>query len=353
MRNQELTRFSGLLAAFFIATSLPAAADSSVSSVTATLGGTNSYFDDERELDDELTPFGAVQLRLTERWAGEFWFTDGDTDSDLGFDADITRWHLDALYYLKPWGSVHPYLAGGAGQLHRDWDVPVGNLDDTDEELNVGGGVHWFFTENFSLRGDARYLFGPDDSTSDFTLSLGISYRFTVPDKPAPAAAPAPEPEPEPAPLDSDGDGVIDDNDACPGTPPGRTVDARGCEPRFIQGESVELQVNFAFNSDAVDTNYLDDIEELADFMKRHPEVVAEIEAHTDSMGAESYNQALSQRRAESVIRVLTERFGIPTERLVARGYGESKPIADNGTEAGRAANRRVAVSLSTEGRVE
>jgi OOP family OmpA-OmpF porin len=349
MFDSPFRRLAALLVAAALMIAPPVFADPPA---TLTLGGTYNVFDDDREVDDEAIPFGALEFRFTERWAGEFWISDGDTDSDLGFDADITRWHLDALYYLSPRGDLHPYLAGGAGQLYRDWDVPNGNLDDSDEELNFGGGVHWFFTDNFSLRGDARYLFGPDDSTSDFTVSVGIAYRFGgEPSRPAPA--PAPEPEPEPEPLDSDGDGVIDDNDACPGTPAGRTVDERGCEPRFVAGESVELQVNFAFNSDEVDTNYLDDIQELADFMKRHPEVVAEIEAHTDSMGPESYNQALSQRRAESVIRVLTDRFGIPGERLIARGYGESRPIADNGTEEGRAANRRVAASLAIEGRME
>jgi OOP family OmpA-OmpF porin len=347
MLNYPLHRLASLLVAAVLVFVVPVSAEPPA---TVTLGGTYNVFDDDREVDDEAIPFGALEFRFSERWAGEFWFSDGDTDSDLGFDADITRWHLDALYYLEPWGDVHPYLGGGAGQLKRDWDVPNGTLDETDEELNFGGGAHWFFTDNFSLRGDARYLFGFDDSTSDFTVSLGVSYRFGgSPSRPAPA--PAPEPEPEP--LDSDGDGVIDENDACPGTPAGRTVDERGCEPRFVAGESVQIEVYFAFNSDAVDTNYLDDIQELADFMKRHPEMVAEIGAHTDSMGPEAYNQALSQRRAESVIGVLTDRFGIPADRLVARGYGESQPVADNSTEEGRAANRRVAVSLTAEGRME
>ncbi|MEP5764975.1 MAG: OmpA family protein [Halieaceae bacterium] len=338
--------------AVFTATSLLllGQAAAALEPITITLGGSENIFDDDREVDDELIGFGAVEYRFGERWAGEFWLSDGDTDGDNGFDADITRWHLDALYYLKPMDQFHPYLAFGGGQLKRDWDVPNGNLDDVDEEANAGAGVHWFMTDNFSLRADARYLFGFDDSTSDFTVSLGLSYRFGgASKKPAPAPAPAPAPEPEPEPQDSDGDGIFDDQDKCPGTPAGVEVDKDGCEIKFARGESVQLQVNFAFDSDKVDTRYLDDIEALAGFLKRHPDVVAEIEAHTDSMGPESYNLGLSQRRADSVIRILEQNYAIPADRLVARGFGESQPIADNGTEDGRAANRRVMATLAVD----
>jgi OOP family OmpA-OmpF porin len=115
----------------------------------------------------------------------------------------------------------------------------------------------------------------------------------------------------------------------------------------------VQLKVNFGFDSANVDPNFLDDIQALADFMKRHPEVTTTIEAHTDSMGPEAYNLGLSQRRADSVIEVLTNRFGIAASRLTAEGFGESQPIESNDTEAGRAANRRVVASIATEGRME
>ncbi len=352
-----MPRFNAPLA-LLLAASLALASSASADGppITFSGGGTYNIFDDDREVDDDYGYYGAVEFRFTERWAAEFWLSDAeDIEGDNGFDVDALRWHLDALYYLKPRGNLHPYLAAGGGQLEREWDVPNGNLDEVDSEANFGGGVHWYFTDNFSLRGDARYLFGFDDDTSDFTVSIGLSYRLGAPQKRRVAAAPepAPEPEPEPEPLDSDGDGVIDNEDACPGTPAGRRVDARGCEPRFVRGESVELKVNFGFDSANVDTNYLDDIKQLADFMKRHPDVSTVIEAHTDSMGPEAYNQGLSQRRADAVIEVLTSRYGIDAARLEAQGLGESQPIANNETEAGRAANRRVVASIATEDRVE
>ena len=319
--------------------------------ITVTLGGTQYWVDSSREIDDDLYPSGAIEYRFGERWAAEGFLMDGDTDGDNGFDADVTQWHLDALYYLKPHDRFHPYLAFGGGQLKRDWDVPNGNLDNTDEQLNTGAGVRYYLNDHWSLRGDARYVFGMDDSDSNFALTFGVSYGFAPPPgRKAPAPMPEPAPEPEPIPVDSDGDGVFDDADQCPNTPPNTRVDKRGCEIKFVRGESAKLQVNFAFDSAEVDKSYLKDIEDLADFLKRHKDLVVEIEAHTDSKGSEVYNQGLSQRRANSVIKILEEDFGIPANRLMARGYGESQPIASNETDAGRAQNRRVMASLEVKG---
>ena len=69
--------------------------------------------------------------------------------------------------------------------------------------------------------------------------------------------------------------------------------------------------------------------------------LMVEVAGHTDSVGAESYNQSLSERRAKAVKSYLVER-GIDADRLTVRGYGESEPVADNATKEGRAENRRV-----------
>jgi OOP family OmpA-OmpF porin len=66
------------------------------------------------------------------------------------------------------------------------------------------------------------------------------------------------------------------------------------------------------------------------------------IEGHTDNVGGAKYNEKLSQKRAESVKKYLVDRFGIAVSRLTAKGYGLTKPIADNKTAAGRQKNRRV-----------
>jgi outer membrane protein OmpA-like peptidoglycan-associated protein len=106
--------------------------------------------------------------------------------------------------------------------------------------------------------------------------------------------------------------------------------------------DAIELRVEFDTNKSFVRPAYHDRIKEVADYMKRHTDVDAVIEGHTDSRGSDTYNQALSQRRADSVRKYLIDKFGISASRLTAKGYGESKPIADNNTAEGRQRNRRV-----------
>jgi OOP family OmpA-OmpF porin len=70
------------------------------------------------------------------------------------------------------------------------------------------------------------------------------------------------------------------------------------------------------------------------------------VEGHTDSIASDDYNQALSERRARAVAKWLDD-YGIDGSRLTAKGYGESKPVAENDTAAGRQKNRRVEVVIA------
>jgi len=150
-------------------------------------------------------------------------------------------------------------------------------------------------------------------------------------------------------PLDSDGDGVFDYLDKCPGTLKGIPVDKDGCPIPLKKDEivSIELKVEFAFNQAIVKTIYEEHIQKVANFLKTYPDTIAEIEGHTDSKGTEKYNLTLSQKRAANVVKKLIA-YGINPTRLKSVGYGESKPIADNGTVEGRQRNRRVVAAIST-----
>lgn len=141
---------------------------------------------------------------------------------------------------------------------------------------------------------------------------------------------------------DEDGDGVCDGLDRCPGTPAGREVDEKGCELKFDERGTLRLEgVTFAFNSDRLTDESKTILDSVAASLAEWPELRVEVGGHTDSQGPDAYNHQLSQKRADAVRDYLVAR-GVPATQLTARGYGESRPLADNATEAGRARNRRV-----------
>ena len=139
-------------------------------------------------------------------------------------------------------------------------------------------------------------------------------------------------------------DGVCDADDKCPGTAAGVKVDSVGCplEQR--------LKLLFDFDSAELRPESLTELERLVKFMGQVPFATALIEGHTDSVGADAYNQALSDRRAKAVFDYLTSR-GVDPARLKSLCKGESEPVADNQTAEGRQENRRVLMIRTDSGR--
>ena len=99
--------------------------------------------------------------------------------------------------------------------------------------------------------------------------------------------------------------------------------------------------INFATNSAVIAPESDKVLAEIAALLKNQPEWKITVEGHTDSVGAKSANQALSQKRAEAVVAWLSSQQ-VDRARLAAAGFGDTKPVQDNATEEGRAKNRRV-----------
>jgi OOP family OmpA-OmpF porin len=76
--------------------------------------------------------------------------------------------------------------------------------------------------------------------------------------------------------------------------------------------------------------------------LKGNPQIKVAIEGHTDSTGPDKVNQKISEKRAQSVKKYIQDKFNIPDDRMAVKGYGKTKPIADNRTKEGRSKNRRV-----------
>lgn len=142
-------------------------------------------------------------------------------------------------------------------------------------------------------------------------------------------------------PIDSDRDGVPDYLDKCPGTPFGTHVDKDGCPPP-AKKVTISLDVEFDFDKADIKKKYHEELGKVANFLEKYPTISGTIEGHTDNVGGAEYNMKLSQRRAENVKKYLVEKYKVSATRLTAKGYGLTKPIADNNSAKGRQKNRRV-----------
>ncbi|URW75349.1 OmpA family protein [Sphingomonas donggukensis] len=115
------------------------------------------------------------------------------------------------------------------------------------------------------------------------------------------------------------------------------------------QGDDLVLNmpsgITFGYDSSNVQPQFQPTLNQVAQVLSQYNQTYVDVYGHTDSTGADAYNQSLSERRAASVADYLAGR-GVIRERLGTRGYGETQPVASNATEDGRAANRRVEIKI-------
>jgi OOP family OmpA-OmpF porin len=135
---------------------------------------------------------------------------------------------------------------------------------------------------------------------------------------------------------DSDNDGVYDGDDKCPGTPAGAAVNAVGCWTLD--------SVLFDFDKTEIKSVAYPLLDDVVAILKKNPDMKILLSGHCDNVGTPEYNLDLSQRRANAV-RDYIVRKGILWRRLDTQGFGFTQPVALNGTDSGRAMNRRVEIT--------
>jgi len=106
------------------------------------------------------------------------------------------------------------------------------------------------------------------------------------------------------------------------------------------------LRINFDFDKSVIREADEAELKKAVAFVKKYPDANVKLEGHTDSMGTEEYNQTLSEERAGAVQNYLVQKGACQRADISTVGYGESRPIADNKTDAGRAENRRVDILI-------
>lgn len=305
----------------------------------------------------------------------------------------LTRALLNVEHYFPLEDSkVTPYAFLGAGY---QW---VSGKYDNNAVADLGIGAKYLISSKWDAFAEIRGLRDFDNNDNHYGFLIGAVYKIGKNE----SKVNNPEPSPQPKPvivIDSDHDGVSDANDKCPNTPMGVKVDAKGCPidsdndgvadyldkcpntpanvkvdkngcpidsdndgvadyldkcPNTPKDFKVDqngcpvlynFEINFDYNSAKIKPEYMEKIKEFADYLKKHPEVKAEIQGYTDNKGNYDYNMVLSEKRAKAVYEALVK-LGISKDRLSFAGYGPNNPVASNDTEEGRAKNRRVVAKL-------
>lgn len=302
---------------------------------------------------DQGAVYGLSGLQMfNDHWGAELSYLHASPDIHHGTgDVDIDQLWLRGIYsfgklgYQERW---EPYLSLGVGNV--TYDAPDSSSD-SETEIGAGLGVRFHFTPRLSAALGAEQRYATNEYFQSTLYTLGLSYAFGGEEEAAPA--PAPAPVAAPAPVDSDGDGVYDDKDQCPNTPRGREVDEKGCEYHLKKEETMKLDILFDVDKSIIKPQYQPEVERAAKFLKRYADVKAVIEGHTDSSGSDSYNMRLSQARADAVRAALVNQYGIGPDRLEAKGYGETRPVASNATKEGKAENRRVVAVFKAETEID
>jgi len=263
------------------------------------VGGSIGYFVN----DDVLLSIGLGKYKNLEHEP-----TDTDVDGKLA--------QVEAVYHFGA-GNVRPYVS--AGLAHQELEPDGTTIEDRTTMAMAGVGIKNYLNDNFFVKAGVDALYGFDHGNTEWQAGVGLGINFgsksepvAEPAPPAPAPAPAPEPAPE------------------------------------MQSVRVELDVLFDFDKDTIRPEFRQDIQSLAEFMKTYPSVTTTVEGHTDSVGSDSYNQNLSERRANAVREALISE-GVDGSRVSSAGYGEARPIADNATDEGRAMNRRVEAEVEAQ----
>jgi OOP family OmpA-OmpF porin len=311
------------------------------------LGIGQSMFDfDEVTLTDEEDTAAAIFMGrdINESWSGEFYYHDlgaaGLTETE---EVDLSVLGLSAIYHwpnnVDSW-SVYGRL--GAAHLRNETSPSVDRENAI--ELGYGLGLRWNMSEKWFSRLEYR---GYGEEVS--AVFLTAAYKFGTSDS-APAEEVVVE---EPAAVeevvdgDSDADGIADSMDKCPDSAEGAKIDKSGCPVATFEEKKEVLakidlrDVNFKSNSQELTADSQASLEAAVVALKANDSIKLEVQAYSDSGGADAYNLALSKKRAASVKQYLMDN-GVDASRLTAKGYGEANPIADNSTAAGRAKNRRV-----------
>lgn len=294
---------------------------------------------------------------------GAFWQKFKADNTAAGDDWTDFGAKVDGLFFYSRNPAFSPYFGIGAGVQHTVLKG-AGGANDTEPLVDAGLGFFKYFkigTQDLAFRADLRYRWvGLDKIESAAAANPGLDdlaepilkVGLVVPigsrsGAGAGAAAGAAGAAGATKILDSDGDGIADANDRCPGSAKGAPVDAYGCTKEQLAAGSERQFDDVLFDFDKSDLTpagiaILDNAASVVN-SGEYKSLLINVSGHTDWVGSEGYNQALSERRANTV-KAYLQKQGVDGSRIRTFAFGETTPVADNESAEGRAKNRRAEI---------
>ncbi|EGK7561863.1 fibronectin-binding outer membrane protein CadF [Campylobacter coli] len=288
-----------------------------------------NYFEGNLDMDNRYAPGVRLGYHFDDFWLDQLelgleHYSDVKyTNSTL--TTDITRTYLSAIKGIDLGEKFYFYgLAGGGYE-----DFSKGAFDNKSGGFgHYGAGLKFRLSDSLALRLETRDQISFHNANHSWVSTLGISFGFGAKREKV-VAEQVKEVAIEPrvaAPVQSQ----------CPVEPrEGAMLDENGCE------KTISFEGHFGFDKVDINPAFEEKIKEIAQILDENARYDTILEGHTDNIGSRSYNQKLSERRAESVAKEL-EKFGVDKDRIQTVGYGQDKPRSSNDTKEGRADNRRV-----------
>lgn len=297
---------------------------------------------------------GYVLKRLALEYEGDL----STTRSDRVGDLQALNHRVDMMLYIPIWRGLTYFGGGGWTGTQYSSDTTKNQYDSggnavTGFKYCIGGGWTWRADVNVDFKDPSDQTVA-GDRTRTWNMRFGFgrligngsnSPCYLPPPPPPPPRMAPPERQPEPQPVQQPTPAPKPEPQPVKPEPTPVPTPAPKPEPPPTKPREILSLRNayFAYDKFELTTHGQDTLSVVTQFMQSHPDSKIEVQGHTDSRGTEAYNQKLSERRANAVKQYLVSQ-GIAESRISVKGLGESQPVADNKTEAGRAKNRRVVV---------
>lgn len=264
---------------------------------------------------------------FNQRWGLELSFNDiGDSKAQYTsgtFTGKLRE--IDLSLKLSHPLSDRSHIYGKLGAAYWDGKVSGNNVSVKDSGVRplAGAGIGWHLSDHWTGRLEYQYIDQPGNDVMGYSDPhfLGIALLRHFGSRPAPRPAVVYEPQP-----------------AAPVEPAPTPAPQPAPEQRIVVDEQLGGPL---FEFDKAEIRNTQAIDQVANILLQNTGLTVSIVGHTDSRGASEYNQRLSETRANVVANYLRSR-GVAQNRIQVFGAGESQPVADNETDAGRAKNRRV-----------